>query len=76
MISFASEEEGLFGDEAAAGARNQIEFYENNKPDLVLALIRVFDSDTLSNYKFEIHAAANNNPNEDVSMFEIRMSDR
>jgi hypothetical protein len=73
MISFASEEEG-FSDEAT-GARNQIEFYENNKPDLVLALIRVFDSDTLSNYKFEIHSA-NKNPNEDVSMFEIRMSDR
>ena len=56
-------------------ARNQIEFYENNKPDLVLALIRVFDYDSLSNYKFTINSASNN-PNEDVSMFEIRMSDR
>ena len=56
-------------------ARNQIEFYENNKPDLVLALIRVFDSDSLSNYRFSINSVSNN-PNEDVSMFEIRMSDR
>ena len=54
--------------------KNQIEFYENNKPELVLALIRVFDHDTLSNYKFTIHSAAN--LNEDMSMFEIRMSDR
>lgn len=32
--------------------RNQIEFYENNQNDLVLALIRVFDYDTMSNYRF------------------------
>ena len=54
--------------------KNQIEFYENNQPDLVLALIRVFDYDTISNYKFSIQSATNSQ--EDTSMFEIRMSDR
>jgi hypothetical protein len=54
--------------------KNQIEFYENNKPDLVLALIRVFDYDTLNNYKFQIQSVTNSP--EDTSMFEIRASDK
>jgi hypothetical protein len=53
---------------------NQIELYENNQADLVLALIRVFDSDTLSNYKFLIQSSTQSQ--EDISMFRIRMSDR
>ena len=54
--------------------KNQIEFYENNQPDLVLALIRVFDYDTLNNYKFQIQSVTNSP--EDTSMFEVRASDK
>ncbi len=50
---------------------NTIKVYENNKPNLVLALIKIFDSDVLSNYKFFISSVANGI--QDTSMFEIKM---
>ena len=55
--------------------KNQIEFYENNQPGLVLALIRVFDRDTLNNYKFVIQSVTSNY-HEETSMFKIRVSDK
>lgn len=54
--------------------RNQIELYENNQPLTVLALLRVFDFDTLSNYKFSIQSAISSQ--EDISMFQIRTTDK
>jgi len=54
--------------------RNQIEIFENNQPGTVLALLRVFDFDSLSNYKFLIQSAAGGQ--EDLSMFQIRSSDK
>lgn len=54
--------------------KNQIEFYENNDNNLTLGLIRVFDRDLLSNYKFSIQSATSSH--EDTSMFEIRQSDK
>jgi hypothetical protein len=54
--------------------KNQIEILENNTPYVVLALIRVFDRDSLSNYKFSIQSATNSH--EDTTMFEVRFSDR
>jgi hypothetical protein len=61
---------------SGASLRNQIEFYENNQPDLVLALIRVFDRDTLSNYKFVIETLTANTYQEETSMFEMRVADK
>jgi hypothetical protein len=55
-------------------SRNQIEIFENNPSQTVLALIRVFDRDSLSNYRFAIQSATNSH--EDTTMFEIRSSDR
>ncbi len=54
---------------------NQIEFYENNQPDLVLALIRVFDRDSLNNYKFVVQTVTNSF-HEDTSLFEVRVADK
>lgn len=54
--------------------RNQIEVFENNKPGTVLAMIRVFDFDTLSNYKFSIQSVINSQ--DDTSMFQIRSTDK
>jgi hypothetical protein len=75
-IGTQAEETSLaFFDASFTRNPNQIEFYENNEPYLVLALIRVFDYDaTISNYKFQIQSVANSP--EDTSMFEIRASDR
>lgn len=50
---------------------NKIQVYENNDPGLVLALIKVFDSDELSNYKFSISPAVYDQDN--ISMFKIQM---
>lgn len=58
-------------DLGTSSIRNQIELYENNSPNVVLALIRVFDRDSLSNYKFIIQSVTNNF-HEETSMFEIR----
>lgn len=55
-------------------SRNQIEIFENNPSQTVLALIRVFDRDSLSNYRFAIQSATNSH--EDTTMFEVRSSDR
>lgn len=55
-------------------SRNQIEVVENNSLHTVLALIRVFDRDSISNYRFAIQSATNSH--EDTTMFEIRFSDK
>ncbi len=61
---------------------NQIELYENNQPNMVLALIRVFDRDTtINNYKFNlqllnINGEKNLEKQDLTSMFEIRAADR
>ena len=56
-------------------AEAQVEIVENGKAELVLALLRVFDHDSLSNYKFGIRCSATN-ANADTSLLEMRMSDR
>lgn len=52
----------------------QIEITENNSPYTILALIRVFDQDSLSNYRFLIQSATNSH--EDTTMFQVRSSDK
>ncbi|RNA37159.1 protocadherin-1-like isoform X1 [Brachionus plicatilis] len=54
--------------------KNQMELYENNPVNMSLGLIRVFDHDSLSNYKFLIQSATS--VGEDVSMFSVRPSDK
>ena len=54
---------------------NEIELYENNKNDQILALIRIFDKDSLSNYFFVVESDSDE-PQENVSAFEMRISDR
>ena len=50
---------------------NEIKVYENNRPNLMLALVKVFDSDELSNYKFSISPVVYGKHN--TSIFKIRM---
>ena len=55
--------------------RDQIHVLENNAANKVLALIKVFDSDLLGNYKFLIHSGSYSG-SEDTSMFRIQKTDR
>ena len=57
---------------ASSGVESdRIRVYENNRPGLALALIKVFDRDEISEYKFSILPAVYGTHN--VSMFEIGM---
>ena len=68
--TMAATSEVTSGEMAGVGF-NKIRLYENNRPGIVLAIVKVFDSDELSNYKFSISSVVYGS--EDISMFEIRM---
>lgn len=75
MSEASSSESNDDGEESAYSySTNQIEVAENNSPHTVLALIRVFDHDSISNYRFSIQSATNSH--EDTTMFEMRFADR
>lgn len=57
------------GGGASGGELEQIRMYENNAPGMVLALIKVFDRDEISEYRFSILPAVYGTHN--VSMFKI-----
>jgi hypothetical protein len=54
---------------------NEIEVYENNNSNIVVALIRVIDKDSIGNYKFLIESATTSSQ-EDINLFEVRQSDK
>lgn len=72
--SFWDSSSEIFMDLSNSYSQNQIEIFENSPSTAVLALIRVFDRDSLSNYRFSIQSATKSH--EDTTMFQIRSSDR
>ena len=67
--------EGYYSFNTMSSTNNEMEFskikiYENNEPGIVLARLKVFDSDEVSNYKFSISPLVYGTDN--INIFKIQ----